>query len=176
MDLFCDRAKWKKLTVWPTVGSNRCGHTWAPCCHNWSCVILDWSEGPFFWHFKTVNACFFSKVYTTMKFQLVCRKFQLVCTPIPERCDWYVQTHWYEGAHVWAWVQGFYPEAIIFKSAFNMFERMEIAEYIYKDVVEPCYNNILRQIPTVLVTAGKWEEKPPLQLSTPRWVKVLAST
>ena len=35
-----------------------------------------------------------------MKFQLVCWKFQLVCTPIPERCDWSVQTHWSEGAHV----------------------------------------------------------------------------
>ena len=35
-----------------------------------------------------------------MKFQLVCRKFQLVCTPIPERCDWSVQTHWSEGAPV----------------------------------------------------------------------------
>ena len=44
---------------------------------------------------------FFSKVYTTMKFQLVFRKFQLVCTPIPERCDWSVQTHWSEVAHVW---------------------------------------------------------------------------
>ena len=76
-------------------------HMWAPCGHDWSCVILDWSEGPFFWHFKTANACFFSKVYTTMKFQLVFRKFQLVCTPIPERYDWSVQTHWFEGAHVW---------------------------------------------------------------------------
>ena len=76
-------------------------HTWAPCGYDWSCVILDWSEGPFFWHFKTANACLFSKVYTTMKFQLVCRKFQLVCTPIPECCNWSVQTHWSEGAHVW---------------------------------------------------------------------------
>ena len=79
---------------------NRTLHKWAPCGHNWSCVILDWSKGPFFWHFKFANACFFSKVYTTMKFQLVCRKYQLVCTPIPERCDWSVQTHWSEGAHV----------------------------------------------------------------------------
>ena len=36
-----------------------------------------------------------------MKFQLVFRKFQLVCTPITERCDWSVQTHWSEGTHVW---------------------------------------------------------------------------
>ena len=55
----------------------------------------------FFWHFKTANACFFSKLYTTMKFQLVCRKFQLVCTHILERCNWSVQTHWSKGAHVW---------------------------------------------------------------------------
>ena len=76
-------------------------HMWAPCGHDWSCVISDWSEGPFFWHFKTANACFFSKVYTTMKFQLVCQKFLLVCTPILEHWDWFVQTHWSEGAHVW---------------------------------------------------------------------------
>ena len=24
------------------------GHTWAPCGHDWSCVISDWYEGPFF--------------------------------------------------------------------------------------------------------------------------------
>ena len=77
-------------------------HTWASCSHDWSCVISDWSKGPFFWHLKTANTCFFSKVYTTMKFQLVCRKFQLVSTPIPERCDWSIQTHWSEGAHVWS--------------------------------------------------------------------------
>ena len=35
-----------------------------------------------------------------MKFQLVCRKFELVYTPVPERCDWSVQTHWSEGDHV----------------------------------------------------------------------------
>ena len=23
-------------------------HTWAPCGHDWSCIISDWSEGPFF--------------------------------------------------------------------------------------------------------------------------------
>ena len=35
-----------------------------------------------------------------MKFQLVFQKLQLVCTPIPDRCDWSVQTHWSEGANV----------------------------------------------------------------------------
>ena len=29
-------------------------------------------------------------------------KFQLVCTHILESCDWSVQTHWSEGAHVWS--------------------------------------------------------------------------
>ena len=34
-----------------------------------------------------------------------------------------------------AYVQGFHFESITFKKAVNMFERMEIAKYIYKDVV-----------------------------------------
>ena len=53
----------------PCTIQARRNHTWAPCGHNWSCVISDWSEGPFFLHFKTANACFCSKVYTTMKFE-----------------------------------------------------------------------------------------------------------
>ena len=40
-----------------------------------------------------------------MKFQLVFRKFQLVCTPIPERCDWSIQTYWSKGAHVCSYLQ-----------------------------------------------------------------------
>ena len=88
------------LSSWCKRYSWAVHHTWAPCGHDWYCVISDWSKGPFFWHFKTANACFFSKVYKTMKFQLVCRKFQLVWTPIPERCDWSVQNHWSEGTHV----------------------------------------------------------------------------
>ena len=97
----------KELNVsWIIIGPNLehthtiAVHTWAPCGHVWSWVISDWSEGPFFLHFKTANECFFSKVYTTMKFQLVYRKFQLVCTPITERCNWSVHNHWYEGAHI----------------------------------------------------------------------------
>ena len=31
---------------------------------------------------------------------------------------------------------------------------MEIAESIYKGVVEPIYKKLLRQMPTVLITAG----------------------
>ena len=42
-----------------------------------------------------------------------------------------------------------------------MLERMEIAKYIYEGVVEPSYKNLPEQMPTVLVTAGKREEKPP---------------
>ena len=49
-----------------------------------------------------------------------------------------------------------------------MFERMEIAEYIYEDVVEPSYENILGRMTTVLVSAGKLEEKPHNQLLTQR--------
>ena len=36
-----------------------------------------------------------------------------------------------------------------------MFERMEMAEYVYEGVVEPSFKNILEQILTVLVTAVK---------------------
>ena len=38
-----------------------------------------------------------------------------------------------------AYVQGFYCESITFKNYVNMFERMEIAEYIYEGVVETSY-------------------------------------
>ena len=38
---------------------------------------------------------------------------------------------WYNQAYV----QGFYCGYILFKNAVNMFELIEIAEYIYKDVV-----------------------------------------
>ena len=53
---------------------------------------------------------------------------------------------------------------------------MEIAESIYEVDVEPSYKNVLGQMPTVLVSAGKLEENPPLQLITPRLVISLAST
>ena len=36
-----------------------------------------------------------------------------------------------------------------------MFERMEIAESIYEDVVGPSYEILLRHIPTVIVSALK---------------------
>ena len=42
-----------------------------------------------------------------------------------------------------------------------MFERMEIAESIYKVVVEPYYKNLPGKTPTTLITEGKIEEKPP---------------
>ena len=56
-----------------------------------------------------------------------------------------------------------------------MFERMEIAESIYEGVVEPSYKKIIGEMPTVLASAGKKEEKPPCQLLTLRWVKALTS-
>ena len=40
---------------------------------------------------------------------------------------WYIQ----------AYVQGFYCESITFKKAVNMFECIELSEYIYEGVVEP---------------------------------------
>ena len=52
-----------------------------------------------------------------------------------------------------AYVQGFDCESIL-KKAVNMFEHIEIAESIYKGVLEPSYKNLPGQIPTVLVTSG----------------------
>ena len=49
------------------------------------------------------------------------------------------------------YVQGFDCEYILFKKYVNMFERMDIAEYIYKEVVEPSYKKLLGYISTVLV-------------------------
>ena len=52
-------------------------------------------------------------------------------------------------------MQGFDCEFITLKKAVNMFERMYIAESIYECVVEPSYKNILVNMTTVLVSAGK---------------------
>ena len=43
-----------------------------------------------------------------------------------------------------AYVKGFDCEYINLKKYVNMFERMEIAESIYKDVVEPSYKNSIQ--------------------------------
>ena len=56
-----------------------------------------------------------------------------------------------------------------------MFEQMEIAEYIYEVVVEPSYKTLLGKPPTVLVTAGKIDKKPPHHILTPRWLRSLVS-
>ena len=52
------------------------------------------------------------------------------------------------------YVQVFDLGYITFKKAVNMFEHMDITEYIYEGVVEPSYNKILGKIPTVMVTEG----------------------
>ena len=57
-----------------------------------------------------------------------------------------------------------------------MFERMEIAESIYEDVVTPYYKKLLGNNPPVLDSLGIIEEKPPCQTLTPRSMKVLTST
>ena len=56
---------------------------------------------------------------------------------------------------------------ILLLKSTNIFERMEIAEYIYEGVVEPSYKNLLGKMPSVLVTAVKIEEKLPHQKLTP---------
>ena len=47
---------------------------------------------------------------------------------------------WYKQAYV----QGFDCGFISFKKYVNMFERMEIAEYIYEGIVEPSYKKTTR--------------------------------
>ena len=56
-----------------------------------------------------------------------------------------------------------------------MFERMEMSESIYEGVVEPSYKKILGNMPTVLVSAGKSQEKLPCKLLTLRQVRALAN-
>ena len=54
----------------------------------------------------------------------------------------------------------------LLKKSVNMFERTEIAKSIYQGVVKPYHKNILGQTPTVLISEGSREEKPPSQLLT----------
>ena len=54
-----------------------------------------------------------------------------------------------------AYVKVFYCVYINFKAAINIFEYMEIAQYVYEGVIEPSYENLLGNIPTVLVKEGK---------------------
>ena len=57
-----------------------------------------------------------------------------------------------------------------------MFERMEISESIYKGIVENSYKNLPGKTPTVLVTEGKREEKPPSHGLAPKRVRALTSS
>ena len=75
-----------------------------------------------------------------------------------------------------AYVKGFDCESNTLKKAVNMFERMEISESIYERVVAQFYNNLPGQTPTVMVTAGKREEKPPCRGLAQRRVRVLERT
>ena len=73
-----------------------------------------------------------------------------------------------------AYVQGFDCESTLFKKSVNMFEQTDMAEYIYEGVVEPSYKNSLGQTLTIMVAAGKREEKNPHHRLTPRWARALA--
>ena len=53
-----------------------------------------------------------------------------------------------------AYVQRFDYEYIPFKKAVNIFERMEIVEYIYEGAVQPSHKKILGKISPMLVKAG----------------------
>ena len=78
---------------------------------------------------------------------------------------------WYKQAYI----QGFYCEYINFKKFANIFEHMEIADSIYEGVIEPLYKNLPGQTTTVLITAGKIEEKPPRRGIDLRRLRVLSS-
>ena len=54
-----------------------------------------------------------------------------------------------------------------------MFERMEIAENIYEDVVTPSYKKLLKQKPTVLESVGTREEKTPRKIPTLQLMRAL---
>ena len=54
-----------------------------------------------------------------------------------------------------AYVHIFDCDSTTFKKSVNMFEHMEIVNYIYVGVVEHSYKKLLRQMPPVLVTSGK---------------------
>ena len=56
-----------------------------------------------------------------------------------------------------------------------MFDCMEIAEYIYKGLVEPSYKNLPEQTPIVIITAGEREDNSPRHGLAPRSVRSLAS-
>ena len=56
-----------------------------------------------------------------------------------------------------------------------MFEKMDMAESVYEGVVKPSYKNLLGQMTTMLVTAGKREDKTPRHRLIPQWVKALGS-
>ena len=49
-----------------------------------------------------------------------------------------------------AYVKGFDWKSITLKKSVNVFERMDIAEYIYKSVVEYYYKKLLGKMPTVM--------------------------
>ena len=56
-----------------------------------------------------------------------------------------------------------------------MFERMEISGSIYKGVLEPFYEKLPGQIPTMMVTSGTREENPLRHGLAPIKVRALAS-
>ena len=63
---------------------------------------------------------------------------------------------------------GFLLRVYYLKKAVNIFERMDIAESIYKGVVEPSYKNLLGKMPTRLVTEIKREDNPHHNIFNPR--------
>ena len=52
-------------------------------------------------------------------------------------------------------MKGFDCVSITLKKSVNMFECMEISEYIYEGVVEPYYKKPLGKIPNMMVSSEK---------------------
>ena len=67
-------------------------------------------------------------------------------------------------------IQGLDFEAVPFKKSINMFERMDIVEYIYEGVTEPNTKELNRsgQMPTMLEAEEKPEEEMNNQKQTLR--------
>ena len=74
-----------------------------------------------------------------------------------------------------AYVQGFYCETITKEICKHVWTHGNNRIYLWR-CCRFFYKTLLRQIPTVLVTAGKWEEKLPNKIITTIWVRELEST
>ena len=74
-----------------------------------------------------------------------------------------------------AYVQGFDCESIFKRIMLTCLIECRLLNLFKKLQQNLIIKNLLGQIPTVMVTAGKIDDNPPLHRITPRWVRALAS-